>query len=122
MRKVLLAIYQKNVNSVILIINNYPYDQLQLKDYFKRFLGLNVLGWKDQEGNTLLHLCVGINFIEGAEFLINMGANINAQNVIFKIDFINSLKLQNLGNTPLHNAKYLNINKMVDFLIRYNAR
>ncbi|CDW80635.1 muscle ankyrin repeat protein 3 [Stylonychia lemnae] len=80
----------------------------KLKDYFKRFLGLNVLGWKDQDGNTLLHLCVGINFVEGAEFLINMGSNINAQN--------------NLGNTPLHNAKYLNINKMVDFLIRYNAK
>lgn len=52
-----------------------------MKDYFKRFIGLDIIGWLDSEGNNLLHICVGINFIEGAEFLIQMGTNINTQNV-----------------------------------------
>eukprot|EP00347_Sterkiella_histriomuscorum_P003214 403365153 len=92
MKKVIQALNQKNLTS----------------DYFKRFIGLNIINWRDNEGNTLLHLCIGINFVDGAEFLINMGSNINAQN--------------NIGNTPLHNAKYLNLSKMVDFLIRFNAK
>ena len=42
------------------------------------FVTFNFAEWCDKEGNTLLHACIGYKFVEGVEFLIQNGANVNA--------------------------------------------
>jgi len=64
MKKILDSISDRNINN--------------LKEYLRRFIGLNFLDWTDEEGNTLTHKCVRANFIPGVELLINMGLNLNA--------------------------------------------
>ncbi len=73
MNKILECINHRNIVSVSLnlIISK------QLKDYLKRFPGLNTLEWVDSDGNTLIHKCVRSNFIQGVELLVNMGLNID---------------------------------------------
>jgi hypothetical protein len=47
-----------------------------MKDYFKRFIGLDVES-TDEKGNSLLNLAAQKNFIEGVVFLLSINADIN---------------------------------------------
>ena len=52
-----------------------------MKDYFKRFIGINIES-RDSQGNTMLNLAVQNKFIEGVEYLLKINANINTSNVL----------------------------------------
>ena len=58
-------------------------------------------------GNTPLHNCAYVGWIEGAELLINCGAKVNASN--------------NAGDTPWHWAKHMRQDTMMAFLEKHGA-